>query len=193
MKRLSTALGAALLMMFGVFAAGGTASAEPYVTAPSLTIVGCADTINGTQVQITGLLPGSRVTIKWKNPSGSVRATADANGDVTATLRIKRAGDYTVTADGTAADGTAWSASVPVTVNADCGALGGVGDDDNATGGDSDATGGQSDESAAGGLADTGAAGNQGMLLALGVGALLVGGMTVLISRHRRWGSSDKA
>jgi hypothetical protein len=166
------------------------------VTPPLLSIVGCADTVNGTQVNLTGLLPGSRVTIKWKNPSGSVRTTAGADGTVNVTLKIKRAGQYTVTATGTAADGTAWTSTVPVTVVAACDGsdLGGVGDEDgDATGGESDTTGGAPDQTATGGLSNTGAAGNQGMLLALGVGALLVGGMTVLVARNRRWGSTDES
>ena len=117
MERFARVMSIAILSTLGMLIAG-VAAALPYAPAPTLSIVGCSDVDSGIAVQVTGLLPGSSVTIS--GPSGSKSKTANGSGSVSATLPSSNQGDYTVTANGADADGAAWSGTASVTVVKSC-------------------------------------------------------------------------
>ena len=97
MKQIARAMAIGILSAFGILAAG-FASALPYAPAPTLSIVGCSDVDSGIAVQITGLRPGSTVTITWprslqaSGTGSGDQVTADASGSAAATLPTSKIG-----------------------------------------------------------------------------------------------------
>lgn len=169
------------------FAAPAAADYPP--KPPSVSVAGCSDVDSGVKVKVKRLEPRSSLTVEYDQISGAAlfslaraatsgteTATANAGGNVTITLPITEAGTYSITALGTDEGGNAWTGSTTTQVVGSC---------DDAIGGETDASGGAAGGSGdTGGLADTGGDGT--VLLAAGLGALVVGGGTVLVARRRR-------
>jgi LPXTG-motif cell wall-anchored protein len=187
MKRFEKAMAIATLGAFGILVATSSAVALPYAPAPTMSIVGCSDVDSGIAVQITGLRPGSTVTIAWPrmqaSGSGSTgsQVTASEGGSASATLPTSKQGDYSVTADGVDADGTAWTGTANVTVVKSC--------DTTESVVQTVERAETVDTPSAAGLPKTG--GDTGILVALGAGAILFGGAAVVAAR--RGSSTDKS
>ena len=104
MRRILASLGALMLGIFGSLALAAPASAYPPVP-PALSIQSGGTTATGTVVQVTDAKPGSVVTFSYDRTdaaglSGSMTATADADGTAVATLPLTEAGTYSVVATG---------------------------------------------------------------------------------------------
>lgn len=184
MKRRSMAIATGLLVVSAGFGVAAPAAADYPPGPSSISVSGCSDVKGGVKVKVKDMLRGTQLTISWAPPTGagSVTTTTKSNGTANVTLPINKAGDYTITVEGTDESGSPFIGSIEVTVLASCsddGATGGAGD---TTGGAGGATGGTGD--AAGGIADTGA--DIALLLATGLGALALGGGAVAVSRRRR-------
>jgi hypothetical protein len=192
MKRASALLAAGLLAGVSTLALAGGASAADYpVKAPSMTLIGCPDIVTGVTVQITDLQPNSSVTTNWAlvPPTGAAGSTGTTNSTAvppgTATTKFTPgvAGNYSVTAVGTALGNKPWTGTLTVNVLPTC--VPAVGGEEDTT-----AVADTETEAVTAGLADTGG-GNAGTLLAIGAGALLVGGTVVLVARTRSRRKAD--
>lgn len=192
MKQIARAMAIAILSAFGILAAG-IASALPYAPAPTLSIVGCSDVDSGIAVQITGLRPGSTVTITWprnlqaSGTGSGDQATADASGVAAATLPTSKVGDYSVTANGVDADGTGWTGTARVTVVKSCDTTESVVETVETV--ERAETVQTVDTASTSALPKTG--GDTGLLVALGAGAILLGGAAFIAARTRRASSSQ--